>query len=110
MALAISRKIVCHEITSNKEIILGIVKAAIKKTVDHEEIKIRISPSDLQVLKNARVELSNLVDNIQGVTIEEDETILHGGCVIETASGEIDARIDKQLEAVEEAFMSELKE
>ena len=110
LVLAITRKIVCHEITSNKEVILRIVKEAIKKVVDHEEIKIRISPSDLQVLKNARTELSNLVDNIQGVTFEEDETILHGGCIIETTSGDIDARIEKQLEAVEEALKSELKE
>ena len=72
--------------------------------------KIRISPSDLQVLKNARTELSDLVDNIQGVTFEEDETILHGGCIIETTSGDIDARVEKQLEAVEEALKSELKE
>jgi flagellar assembly protein FliH len=110
LVLAITKKIVCHEITSNKEVILGIVKEAIKKVVDHEEIKIRISPSDLQVLKNARTELSNLVDNIQGVTLEEDETILHGGCIIETTSGDIDARVEKQLEAVEEALKSELKE
>ena len=42
------------------------------------------------------------------ISFEADETILTGGCLIETNSGDIDARIDKQIEAVDEAFKSEL--
>ena len=110
LVLAIARKIVCDELASNKEVVLRIVKEALKKVVDHEGIKIRVSPSDLQFIKNAGTELSHLVDNIQGVTFVEDETILHGGCVIETDSGDIDARIEKQIEAVEEALKSEFQE
>jgi len=33
-----------------------------------------------------------------------DESISDGGCIIETESGDIDARIEKQFQAVEEAF------
>jgi flagellar assembly protein FliH len=110
LVLAIARKIVGDELASNKEVVLRIVKEALKKVVDHEGIKIRVSPSDLQFIKNAGSELSHLIDNIQGVTFVEDETILHGGCVIETDSGDIDARVEKQIEAVEEALKSEFQE
>jgi flagellar assembly protein FliH len=109
LILAITRKIVCHEVVTNKEVVFKIVKEAIKKVVDHEEIKIRVSPSDLQLLKDARAEFSSIADNLQGITFEEDESILHGGCVIETISGDIDARVEKQLEAVEDALKSELQ-
>ena len=33
---------------------------------------------------------------------------MNGGCIIETNLGDIDARIEKQLQAVEEAFRSEI--
>jgi len=109
LALAIAKKIVGYEVATNKEVILRVVKEALKKVVDHERIKIRISPSDLQVCKNAKFQFSDLIDNIESITFEEDDTILDGGCVIETDSGDIDARIEKQLQVVEETFKSELQ-
>lgn len=109
LALAIARKIVCHEVSINKEVVLSVIKEALKKVVDHEKIKIRMNPSDLEFIKNAKFHFSNLVDNIESITFEEDETILNGGCVIETNLGDIDARIERQLRVVEEAFKSELQ-
>ncbi|MDY6972438.1 MAG: FliH/SctL family protein [Thermodesulfobacteriota bacterium] len=110
LALAIAKKVVCHEISTNKEVVINIVKEALKRVMDDDKIRIRISPSDVQFVKNARMQFSDLVDNIEEVTFEEDERILAGGCVIETNSGNIDARIDKKLQAVEEALKSELQE
>ncbi len=50
-----------------------------------------------------------LVEGFEGVIFEGDESITNGGCFIETNFGDIDARIEKQLHAVEEAFKSELR-
>ena len=107
LAMGIATKIVRHEITINKNVILNVLKQALKKIVDYDKIKIRVNPSDLQFLKTQNHQFSHLIDNMGSIVFEEDETILTGGCLIETNSGDIDARIDKQLEAVEEAFKSE---
>ena len=45
-----------------------------------------------------------MIENIDNVTLEAAENIQNGGCIIETDLGEIDARIEKQLQAVEESF------
>ncbi len=45
-----------------------------------------------------------MIENIDHVTLEAAENIQSGGCIIETDLGEIDARIEKQLQAVEESF------
>jgi flagellar assembly protein FliH len=63
-----------------------------------------MSPSDLQFIKETRAQLSNMIENIDHVTLEAAENIQSGGCIIETDLGEIDARIEKQLQAVEESF------
>ena len=110
LALAIAKKIVGHEVSMNKDFVLGVVKDALKKSVDNDKITVRINPSDLQFIKDARIQFSDYVDNIEKIAFEEDKTILNGGCVIETSLGEIDARIDKQFQAVEEAFRSQFQE
>ena len=63
-----------------------------------------MSPSDLQFIKETRSQLSSMIENIDHVTFEAAENIQSGGCIIETDLGEIDARIEKQLQAVEESF------
>jgi len=109
LALAVARKVVCHEVHTNKEVILSIIKEALKKVVDAEKIRIRINRSDLQFLKEKKTPFANF-DESRTITFEEDETILTGGCVIETNFGEVDARVEKQLQVVEEVFKSALQE
>ena len=109
LALAIAAKIVRYEVAINKNVVVSIVKEALKKLVDYDRVIIRVNPSDYQFLKTQKHQFSDLVDNKEKMTFEEDETILSGGCLIETSLGDIDARIEKQLETVEEALRSEFQ-
>ena len=63
-----------------------------------------MNPADLQFINETKYQLSNLIADVNSVTIEAEENIQSGGCVIETDLGQIDARIEKQLQAVEESF------
>ena len=107
LAMSIATKIVRHEVTINKNVILNILKKALQKIADYDKIKIRVNPSDLRFLKTQNHQFSHLTDKVENIVFEEDEAILPGGCLIETNSGDIDARIEKQIEAVDEAFKSE---
>jgi flagellar biosynthesis/type III secretory pathway protein FliH len=109
LALAIARKIILYEVSIQKELILRVVKEAIKKVADHDKIEIRINPTDSPIIKNADLQLLNC-DAIENITFIEDETISPGGCIIETNCGNIDARIEKQLQAIEEVFRFEFQQ
>jgi flagellar assembly protein FliH len=104
LALAIARQVICQEITIDKEIVVCVAREALAKVEDPGKIKIKMSPSDLQFIKETRAQLSNMIENIDHVTLEAAKNIQSGGCIIETDLGEIDARIEKQLQAVEESF------
>ena len=65
-----------------------------------------MNPADLRFINETKYQLSNLIDGVNSVTLEAEENIQSGGCVIETDLGEIDARIEKQLQAVEESFQA----
>ncbi len=109
LALAIARQVICQEITIDREIVICVAREALAKVEDPGRIKIKMSPSDLQFIKETRSQLSKLIENIDNVTLEAVENIQSGGCIIETDLGEIDARIEKQLQAVQESFRSAME-
>lgn len=109
LALAIARKIVCREVSTNRDIVLSIFKKALEEIDGQEKIRIKMSPSDIRLIKDAELEWAESVGNIESIDFEADKNINNGGCIIETNLGEIDARIEKQLQVVEEAFELELQ-
>jgi len=108
LALAIAEKIVYHEVSVNKETLLGVLKGALEKVIDPKRIKIRINKLDLQFINESGYRISGLTDNPKDVIIEGDDTITRGGCVIETGFGSIDGRIESQLQAVGDLLRSEM--
>lgn len=109
LALAIARQVICQEITLNRDIVVCVAREALAKVEDPGRIKIKMSPSDLKFIKETRSQLSDLMQNVDNVTLEAEENIQSGGCIIETDLGEIDARIERQLQAVEESFRNAME-
>lgn len=107
LALTIARKIVCHEVKTNKDVVACVAREALSRVEDPGKVKIKMSPSDLELIQNSKTHLAKLQDNMQHVSFEASDNIERGGCIIETDLGEIDARIDKQFQAVAESFQIE---
>jgi len=109
LALSIARKIIHQEVSTNRGVVLNVVKAALKKVSNHKKIKIRLNPADLDFMNEVKSQMPDLVARFDEVIFEGDTSIGDGGCVIDTNFGDIDARIEKQLLAVEEMFMAEIR-
>ena len=108
LALSIARKVVCQEIKSNKDVVMCVAREALSQVEVPGKIKIRLNPADLEFISESRQQISELVHQIENVSFEAVEGIAAGGCVIETSLGEIDARIEKQFQVIEDKFRSEL--
>ena len=104
LALAIAKQVICREITLDSEIVVCVAREALSKIDDPGKVKIKLNTSDLEFIKEAKYQLAERLAHIDHVSLEAEESIQSGGCIIETDSGEIDARIEKQLQAVEESF------
>ena len=109
LALAIARKVVCREIEVDKEVVVCVAREALAKVEGPGRIIIKLNPSDLRYFNETNYQISEMIGNIDNVTLESDDSIQSGGCVIDTDLGEIDARIEHQLQAVEESFRSALE-
>ena len=109
LALAIARKVVCCEVATNKEVVLGVAKEALGRVKVPGHITVKLNPSDLEVINATKSHLTQLKNQIGQVSFEPEETVACGGCVIETTMGKIDARLEKQFEVLEEVFQAELQ-
>jgi flagellar biosynthesis/type III secretory pathway protein FliH len=110
LALVVAERIVRQELTANKEAISAIVQEALKKVEHQQSILIRMNPADIQFLDRSQLPFADNGDQPKNnrIRIEADESISRGGCFIETESGDVDARIETQIEIIKAAFSEKI--
>ena len=104
LALHIARKIIRQEVLSNREVLTTTLRRALDRLIDRDNIVARVNPEDLQQALDLQEDLLPTTGGIQALTIQADTAIGRGGCVVESAFGEIDARLEAQIEEVEQRF------
>ncbi len=107
LAISIAEKVIHQEVSTEKGVILSVLRAAVKNILDKDEIKIRLNPRDYACMMEVKPEILRGFDGIRNVAFEEDEGIEQGGAVIETLSGEVDARLDHQLSEIKAGLQQE---
>jgi len=96
----LTKKILSCELETNKEIITATIKRALSMIADRENVVIRVSPGDMEAASGNKDFLSSVTERLENVRIEEDTRISKGGCIIESNSGTVDARLGVQLDEV----------
>ena len=91
------------------QVVLPVVREAIKHVRDQKEIKIHVEPYSYDLILMARSEFqSMLTDGTAIIEIVSDEALKPGDCVIETPNGDVDARLSTQLNLMKSAIQSVL--
>lgn len=99
LCLNIAKKVIRKEVES-KEHIITLIRDIIKDISDKTTLTIRMSPSDLRMLRDEGLELE-LAKDVTTLNIVEDMEIQRGGCVIEHNLGQVNAKIEDQISALE---------
>lgn len=105
LAIAIAEKILHQEVSTRKEIILDVLKGALKNISETEGMKIRLNPQDFRYMMEVKKDFLQSFDGIRNIVFEEDSSIKRGGAVVETMFGEVDARLENQLKEIKAALL-----
>ncbi|HEX2957282.1 MAG TPA: FliH/SctL family protein [Chitinispirillaceae bacterium] len=100
LALEIAKKVVSSEIVTNQQVILNVVKKALTHISDRERVIIHVSPQDYAVVTQRKDFWDTITDNLNNIIITEDSRIEKGGCLIESNSGVVDARLGVQIDEI----------
>jgi flagellar assembly protein FliH len=101
LTIIIVRKIVGAVADQCEDLAKDLAKKCTTMVRDQAKLKILVNPRDAEILRSAEVELMSLAEGVKEIEIAERASIRQGGVIIETENGQIDARIDEQLAAVE---------
>ena len=104
LALEIARKIIKREVAIDEELILALVKVALARVADQTLITVRVNPKDHHAIERHQAAAPETGALSESIKLVEDPLIARGGCIIETQSGTIDARIEEQLREIERGF------
>jgi len=104
LSLEIARKIIKREVAIDEELILALVRVALERVADQALITVRVNPKDHSAIERHRAATAGIGGLSESIRLVEDPLIARGGCVIETESGTIDARIEEQLREIEKGF------
>jgi flagellar assembly protein FliH len=94
LAMLVAKKVVSHEISVNPDIILSVIKKAMTFVTDREKIVVRVNTADLETVTGKKEFWASIGEKLEGIKIEPDVRIQKGGCIIESASGAADSRIE----------------
>ncbi len=101
LAFLMAEKVIHKEVSADREVILSVLRDAIRNMRDNDGVRIRLNPEDYRYITEAK---PDFLDNFGDILIEKDEKIGRGGAVIETHLGAVDARLDQQLNKIRESL------
>jgi flagellar assembly protein FliH len=104
LTLAIARQVIKTEATQNPEVVRHVIANAVRRVVDKEMVRIRVCVGEAGRVREMRQDLLETLDGLHHLEIIDDRRISAGGCVIETNSGTIDAKIETQLGEIARAL------
>lgn len=100
LSLAIARRILYRELTTDPESIHGIVHAALQKLQNREIVRVRVYPAAAAAVRAA----FERVGNAAAVEIVADTKLETGAILFETALGDLDASVETQLQEIQRGF------
>lgn len=104
LTLAIARQVIKAEVTQNPDVVRQVIANAVRRVVDKEMVRIRVCTGEAGRVREMRQDLIETLDGLHHLEIIDDRRISAGGCVIETNSGTIDAKIETQLGEIARAL------
>ena len=105
LSCGIAEKIVARKLREAPDLALALIADALSRRKEQGVITLCVSPEQFAFVHAAREELAAVVDAQAELRILPDPGVKDGGCLIRSAYGSIDARIDTQLNAIREQLL-----
>ncbi len=100
LILDICRRIVGSAAENYHDIARELTERTVKMTRDATRITVAVNPADVKSLRDNRLALASLTEGARAIEIVERASVPPGGVIIETNAGQLDARLDEQMQAV----------
>lgn len=110
LALALARKILAAALDVKPELIVDVVRSALRRVVERERLVVVVNPDDFELLRGEIDHLASTLGGFHGLEVVAERRVARGGCLLRTIEGEIDAGLEQQLQRAGEIVRGELSD
>jgi len=104
LVFQVAGKVIHREVNADREVILSVLRDAMRTMRGREDVRVRMNPEDYQYITETN---PDVIAGYGDILIEQDEGIGRGETVIETHSEAVDARLDPQLDKIRDELYDE---
>jgi len=97
-ALKLAERVVHRVVEVDRSVIVDQVAAGIDFVLQPTTIQVRLHPEDAPLVRDVAPDLIHAIRTLEHIDLVEDESVTRGGCFITAGDGEVDARLETQLQ------------
>jgi flagellar assembly protein FliH len=110
IVFAIATKIVGDQGLRDEALVRRTVLKALHLAADRSELSLRIHPDDVQLIEKLKPEFFAQFKELKHLSLTPDPSLSRGGCLLESPCGDVDGRIETQLEEIHQVMNDAFKE
>ena len=107
LVFAVARRVIHQEVVQNRQLVLAVIRAALRNLSSEDEVVIRVHPDDHALLTSSQDQALQRELAAFRFTLKADVTLSPGCCQVETALGTVDASFEAQLEEIYRRMLEE---
>ncbi|AWB44294.1 flagellar assembly protein FliH [Paenibacillus sp. CAA11] len=105
LSCAIAEKVIDRQLTNEPDYVIELIKENLGRKREQGILTLCVAPSQFAFVQASREELSLVIDSQAELQILPDSSVKDMGCVIRSAYGSVDARIDTQLSEIKKELL-----
>jgi flagellar assembly protein FliH len=110
LGLFLAEKVLGGALAVQPERVVETVRGALRGIVERERITILVSPEDLDLVRESISDVLGSLGGVEHCEVQAERRVGRGGCVVRTADGDVDARIETKLQRAREVIESALED
>lgn len=109
LALQLAAKTLSATIAARPEHVVDVVRGSLRRLLERDHVIVMVSPDDLDLVRAAVEPLKAELGGIGSLDVQAERRVGRGGALVRTQAGEVDARLDQQLERAREVLLEALE-
>lgn len=106
LAVAIASRVTHQEALQNQGTVTANVEAAMSLVSAGRTVAVHVHPDEVAVLEGYVPRLLERMRQVSGVEVKPDDSLTPGDCVLRFGAGEIDARLETQIQRIADELLA----
>jgi flagellar assembly protein FliH len=109
LAMRIAEKTLGATIEAKPEHVVDVVRGGLRRLLERDRVIVLVNPEDMELVREATGDLKASLGGIGELDVQAERRVARGGAIVRTQTGEVDGRLDTQLERARETLLEALK-